>query len=288
MRRCRRSLRCSPKDSASTSFSGRPVPTLRELQRSFAAALFDGADEALRVHLRPGRASPAGRLDIYRHRLRATFRRTLALEFPVVERLVGAEYFAGLARDLQCACPSRAGDLHYIGAAFAAFLATRFDGGTFDYLSHVARLEWAIEECLIAAEAQPLDARALKDIPPESCAMLCFEMHPACRLVSSRYPALAIWQANQSVAARIEIVDLRSGPTRVLVRRGPQGIEFHGLAAGEFALLEKIAHANCLGAALEAAQQEEADFDPGPPLRRAVALGVLTGARLAPVSRNAI
>lgn len=260
------------------------MPTLRELQRSFAAALYGGADEALRAHLRCGQASAAARLAIYRQRLHETFRRTLALQFPVIERLVGAEYFARLAREYQCTCPSRAGDLQCLGASFAAFLAARFDAAAFDYLSHVARLEWAIEECLIAAEAQPFDPRALLDVAPESCARLCFEMHPACRLVSSRYPTLAIWRANQGATGSVEIVDLRSGPTRVLVRRGPRGAELHALGAAEFALLGKIADDDCLGAALEAAQQEEANFDPGPSLRRAVALGVLIAARLAPAA----
>jgi len=260
------------------------VPTLRELQRSFAAALYEGADEPLRAHLRCGQAPAAARLDIYRHRLHETFRRTLALQFPVIERLVGAQYFARLAREYQRSRPSRAGDLQCLGACFAAFLAARFDGAAFDYLSHVARLEWAIEECLIAADAQPFDPRALLGVPPESCAWLRFEMHPACRLVSSRYPTLAIWRANQAAAGSVAIVDLQSGPTRVLVRRGALGAELHALGAAEFALLGKIADDACLGAAVEAAQQHEATFDPGASLRRAVALGVLIAARLAPAA----
>jgi hypothetical protein len=256
------------------------VPALRELQRAFAAALFEGASEGVSAHVRRGGAQPAVRLDIYRQRLHATFRRTLALEFPVIERLVGEGYFARLARDYQQACPSRAGDLQRIGASFATFLAARFDGSAFDYLSHVARLEWAIEECLIAAEAAPLDPRALADIPADSYAKLRFRMHPACRLISSSYPVLAIWQANQSAHEPVELIDLESGSARALLRREAHGMHFQELGAAEFALLASLAADACLDAALEAAQEKEANFDPGPSLRRAVRLGMFTGATL--------
>ncbi len=238
------------------------MPTLRELQRACAAALYEGRDAALCAHLRAPRAAARARIGIYRQQLREGFRRALSAEFPVIARLVGRAYFARLARALQCAHPSRAGDLQHIGAPFAAFLTARFGGGAYDYLAHVARLEWAVQECLIAAEAAAFDARMLRGIAARRCAKLHFELHPACRLVSSPYPTLAIWRAHQDAAASIKIIDLKSGPTRVLLRRCACGIEFHELGAAEFALLEKIAQDCSLGAALDAARQAEHHFDP--------------------------
>jgi hypothetical protein len=256
------------------------MPTLRELQRSFAAALSDGSDTAACARVRSGGIEARERIAIYRHRLHEVFRRALVAEFPVTERLVGQVYFARLAREFQCAHPSRAGDLQPIGAPFAAFLADRFGGGDYDYLAHVARLEWALQECVMAPDAAPLDPRVLLGISACCYAKLHFELHPACRLTSSPYPTLAIWRANQGDAATADIIDLESGATRVLVQRSARGIQFHDLGAAEFALLEKIAEDCCLDAALDAAQQEDANFDLGPPLRRAVALGALLGARL--------
>jgi hypothetical protein len=256
------------------------MPTLRELQCSFAAALYEGRDAPLCAQVRAQSAEARELIGIYRHQLHEGFRRALAVEFPVTARLVGRAYFARLAREFQCAHPSRAGDLHHIGAPFAAFLTRRCGGGSYDYLAHVARLEWAVQECARAPQAPPFDARILQSIPPRRCAELHFELHPACRLVVSPYPALAIWRANQHEPAAPEIIDLRGGPTRILVRRDGSGVAFHELGAAEFALLEKIAQDCCLGAALDAAQQEEANFDPGPTLRRIGALGALSGARL--------
>src|ERR1700733_12578719 len=208
------------------------MPTLRELQRSFAAALHDGSDAAAFAQVRPGGTDAREGIAIYRHRLREVFRRALGAEFPVTERLVGRVYFARLARDFQCAHRSRAG--------------------------------------------------ALEGICARSYGKLHFELHPACRLISSPYPALAIWRANQDESAAPDIIDLGSEATRVLVQRHARGIEIHDLSAAEFALLEKIAQDYCLGTALDAARRQEENFDLGLALRRAVAFGAFIGARLHP------
>ncbi len=62
----------------------------------------------------------AERLDIYRNNLREGFVKALALGFPVIERLVGAEYFHQLAIELLRAHPSRSGNLHHGGQAVRA------------------------------------------------------------------------------------------------------------------------------------------------------------------------
>ena len=253
---------------------------LRELQHRFAAALFADDHEMLGAELRGNGGEARARLDIYRLQLHAVFVRTLAREFPVIERLVGGEYFRHLGREFQTAHPSRAGDLQHIGAPFAAFLKQRFAGGAYDYLSDVAALEWAVQECMIAPEAVAFAPHALRSVAPDDYAQLHFEFHPACRLVSSRYPTLPIWRANQSASAATPIIDLASGATRALVQRSAEGVAFHLLSAPEHALLAKIAQDFCLGAALEAAQQCEAAFDLGPALRRLLALHALTAFRL--------
>jgi hypothetical protein len=256
------------------------VPKLRELQRRFAAALFADGCEAL-ADIRPGDSDGAARVGIYRQQLHAGFARTLALEFPVIERLVGGKYFQGLALQFQAAHPSRAGDLHWIGAPFAAFLQARYHGGPYEYFADVALLEWALQECLIAPAAPAFDPHALRGVDPADYAQLRFELHPACRLVSSPYPVLDIWRANQPGSAATQTIDLASAMTRVLVQRPRHGVEFHALSTAEFTFLEALARDFCLGAALEAAQVIDAAFDLGLVLRRFVVLGALRARRRA-------
>jgi len=256
------------------------VPPLHELQRRFAAALFDNACASISADVRPCGIDPAARLDIYRTQLHALFLRTLWLEFPVIARLVGSDCFKRLTLEFQAAWPSRAGDLHHIGAPFAAFLAERFGGGRYDYLSHVASLEWAYQESMIAPAAAALDLDALRDIDPADYAQLHFALHPACRLVSSEYPTLDIWHSNQPGAQASQIIDLANGATHALVHRSGRVVQFHRLSVAQAALLKALAHDLTLGEALDAAQNVDPAFDLGAALRQFVALGVLTHATL--------
>jgi uncharacterized protein len=262
------------------------VPTLRELQRRFAAAVYADDCEPLSAEVRACGIDGRTRLGIYRRQLHAAFARTLALEFPVIERLVGGEYFQRLAREFQAVHPSRSGNLQHIGAPFAAFLRQRFSSGPYDYFADVAELEWAVEECSVAPEAPAFDLNALRSVDPARYADLQFAVHPACRLIGSRYPLLDIWRANLSGCTAGTSIDLASGAARLLVQRRAQAIVFHALNVPEFAFLEKISQDCSLGAAFETAQHIDATFDLGAALRRCVALHAVTAAMLPQISTN--
>jgi hypothetical protein len=240
---------------------------LRDLQTRFTAALF--GDAGL-----PDIDVP-DRLDIYRNNLREGFIKALAIGFPIIERLVGVEYFRRLARDFLAAYPSRAGNLHHIGAPFAGFLHERFATTEYAYFADVAALEWAHQQVLIAADAQPITAEALATVNPLDYEGLRFDLHPAAALVRSAFPIVQIWRANQSDAAAEEAIDLDAGGDNVLVLRASEWIEFHRLPAGDFAALEALVAGASLGIALEAAQAADASFDLGVALRRFLTLGLL-------------
>jgi hypothetical protein len=256
------------------------VPTLHELQRRIAAALLDAAPLDIAADIRADGVSATARLDIYRAHLRATFLRTLTLEYPVIERLVGREYFARLALEFQAAHASRCGDLQPIGAPFAAFLRARFGGGRYDYWADVAALEWAYQEVQIAPETADFNCDLLRHIDGADYARLHFELHPACRLVASAYPVLDIWHANQTGCESTPIIDLASGATHALVHRRAHNVQFHRLSAASFALLAALAQSLTLGAALDAAQNLDADFDLAAALCEFVTLGALARATL--------
>jgi hypothetical protein len=248
---------------------------LRELQRRFAAALFDEEPGVAATLVHAGAIGAAQRIGIYRNNLREAFRKALALEFPVIERLVGADYFARLARDFHAVHPSRHGDLHHIGAPFPDFLRERFSSTEYAYFADVAALEWAHSEVLVAPDIAPLDPESLAEIPPDLYGDLRFTISPACRLVASVYPIVRIWTVNQPQSADEAAIDLSSGEDRVLVRRGRENIEFHRLDAPTFEFLAGLAGRQTLSVAFDRAERVDASFDLGAALQRMVALGVL-------------
>jgi len=251
---------------------------LRELQMCFTAALLNG-DGDLRAQIIGDGIDSDERLAVYRNNVVEGFIKALAVGFPVIEHLVGTDYFRQLALEFQRAYPSRSGDLHHIGEPFAAFLRSRFEATEYAYLPDVAALEWAYQEAQIAADASPLEADAFREVAPEHVESLRFVLHPACALVRSDYPIIRIWFANQPEADESSMIDLGSGADHVLVRRSPADIEFVRLSAGEFAALEKLSNGGTLGEALETAQAADSTFDLAAALSRFVQFHLFTALR---------
>jgi len=269
---------------------------LRDLQELFYGALFDDAPSAvapwIHCYETDGHEAdaaqgvaidPHARLAIYRNNLHEGFRKALALEFPVIERLVGEDYFRQLALSFQAEHPSRFGDLHCIGEPFARFLRQRFEDTQYAYLPDVAALEWAYQQSSVAADAPSFDPAALRNIPQEGYGQLRFTLHPACGLVRSPYPVMRIWAVNQPNADADEVVDLSNGADFILVRRAAEGVEMRRIAAAEFAMLDAFSQGSNLADALESACTVAPDFDLAETLRRLIALDVLTG--IQPTSR---
>lgn len=240
---------------------------LRELQVQFADALFGGFDG-------PDVDAPE-HLDIYRNNLREGFRKALAIAFPVIEKLMGSDYFRRLALEFLGAHPSRSGNLHHIGAPFPAFLHERFAHTEYAYFADVAALEWAHQQVLIAADAAPITPDFFAAVDPRDYENLRFNLHPATALVRSSYPVIRIWRANQPDNTTDELIDLGAGGDNVLVRRAAECVEFHRLPAGDFAALLALSSGASLGAALDAAQTADECFDLGAALRRILSLGLL-------------
>jgi len=239
------------------------MSSLRDLQRQFVGALFDELPDARTELL------------IYRNNLHEGFCKALALEFPVIQRLVGADYFRQLGCDFIHAHPSRGGDLHAIGAPFPQYLRDRFAGTEYAYLPDVAELEWAYEQAAIAADAAMFDVRSLAHIAPDSYGELRFSLHPACYLVSSIYPILRIWQVNQADVDADLTVDLSTGPDHIVTRRAGLRVELVRISPGEFRLLQCFARNATLGEALTMLQRDDPAFDLGAALRGLIRLEIL-------------
>ena len=248
---------------------------LRELQQRFASRLLQTDPASVLDWICSDGISALARVEIYRNNLHAGFSKTLELEFPVILRLVGPDYFRQLALAFLARHPSRSGDLHHVGAPFPGFLQQQLANTEYSYLADVARFEWAYQECLVAEDAECLNPQTLRDIPMDAYPNLRFTIRPACRLVDSPFPILRIWQANQSDAEVPDLIDLTTGPDHLVLMRTPAGFNLSRVPAGDFQLLTAFAAGQTLERALEAALGRDAQFDFGAALRRCIGLGVL-------------
>src|SRR5512134_2655165 len=131
---------------------------------------------------------PGARLAIYRNNVVHNYCEALRAVFPVVERLVGEEFFGHAARRYALACPSRSGDIQAFGESFPEFLAALPGAAGLPYLRDTARLEWLVHEAFHAAEHPGVDLELLAGVPAERYPELRFALHPSCRLLASPYP----------------------------------------------------------------------------------------------------
>jgi hypothetical protein len=247
------------------------MPSLRELQIHVMDALL-GAERAPVFGLI---ASPRGgaerRFGVYANTVQGNFRDALQSTYPAVRRLVGEDYFRQTAREFQRRHPSRSGDLLHCGQGFPNFLAQLHPDDGFTYLADVARLEWLIQESLLAAEHAPLNLASLARVRPAAYDGLHFELHPTLRLFESRYPALAIWEVNVGSDAEPPTIDLRSGADQVAIARHRLQLQFHRLSTGEHCFLQAFARGECFSAAVDCGVEGDAAFDASAALQRFVA-----------------
>jgi hypothetical protein len=254
------------------------MPALRDSLSKFALGVV-GHELPFDMLVDNPNYSAATALDIYRNNYRGNLHDTLAGAYPVIEQLVGKDFFRHMARQFIERHFSRSGNLHYYGAEMANFIAAFEPAQGLPYLPDVAALEWACHCAYFSDDAATLDFVKLAQIPPEQYAELILYTHPACHLVRSKYPIASIWHAHQPGASSDFHIDLDCGanlsPGNALVSRKENVVQVSELASGDAAWLQGIQNRIPLGNATEVIMKLYPDFDLQTALLNLVTLGIL-------------
>ncbi len=251
------------------------MKALHKLQQAFAADLWGDDLHHMQGLILDEQLPAARRFNVYRNNFRISLADGLAATYPVVERLVGREFFGFMADRYIRSHPSRSGNLHNHGLALADFLGRFQAASKLPYLPDVARLEWAYHEVFHAETPKSFEPKALEKVAAESYPKLRFDLGPACRLVRSVYPIFRIWQVNQEGYVGDKNIDLDVGPESVLVVRPQLEVELWRVDPAETALLNALESGNNLGEAVEASLKFSPDFDLQSALVRYLLSGVL-------------
>lgn len=195
-------------------------------------------------------ARDTARFEVYRASFEANLGQALRDTYPVVNRLVGEDYFGQVARGYLRAHPSHSGDLHEYGAHFATFLAAQDSVLDLPYLRDVARLEWLAHLAFHAADAEPLTLAVLAGLPPDFNAGLC--LLPCVGVMRSEFPVHRIWQVNQESWTGDAVVHLGAGGVRLAVTREGLDIVLLPMEADAYELARALFKRGSLGVASEA------------------------------------
>lgn len=249
-----------------------PEAPLAELQRQFVAAVLHRDTGPVAARIDPGGLPVERRLGIYRSNARENFALALESAFPLLHAALGPEEFRQLAWTYQRACPSPSGNLFHVGERLPGFLAARLTGDE-AWLADAARLEWAVQEALVAADGPAaLDLAALAAVPADAQGDIRFRLHPSARLVATDFAVFAAWEALQ---AGLPLPAASRAAEHLLVRRQAAGVELTRLPPADFAWLAAVRDgATFAGSAVAVPGASPADL--GALLVRVVAAGAVT------------
>lgn len=241
------------------------------MQTDFAKGLLDPSRPAPEGVVDPA-GRPAGkRYDVYRNNVVVSLIEALAAAYPVIQKLVGDEFFAAMAGVHVRAHPPKSPLMIQYGADFPHFLADFPPLAHLPYLGDVARLERARRRVYHAADATSLTAETLAK--RDSLALLDTRLvlHPALAVVCSQHPVLTIWRKNMNEPE----LPLPANGECVLISRPADSLQMQGISPASRIFIEALENAP-LGQAIEAALHADPAFDPGANLAAILSAGLIT------------
>lgn len=248
------------------------MPSLRELQSEFAAAVF-GDDAPPSLLMWCAGSHPESGLEAYRRSVLANLAAAVRTTYPVVGAIVGDAFLDAAARRYALARPSASGDLNAYGSDFGDFLAAFDPAASLPYLPDVARLEWRVHTVYGREDAPSQDLSILAETTPERWGDLHLELDPAHEAMASRWPLVRIWDVNQPGYDGDFRVDFDEAQI-ALIHRTEAGTVVETLAHGEYRLLRALAEGASLAAAVGEAAGEDG-FNLESALRRFIGCGLI-------------
>jgi hypothetical protein len=229
------------------------------IQTDFARALLDPErplPDAVTAHT--GR-HPQKRFAVYRNNVVVSLIDALRTRFPATERIVGADFFAAMARVFVTAHPPRSRILHTYGDDFGDFIAAFEPAAEVPYLADVARLEAARTRAYHAADAQPLGRDDFSGLDPNDVASLRLRPHPSLQVVRSHHPVVTIWAMN---AGEMELGPVGDkGAEDALVLRPGLDVTIRSLPPGGATFLLALSAGATLAEAATSAGADDERFD---------------------------
>jgi hypothetical protein len=226
---------------------------------AFSSALADPTLDTPRCVVSSTGKAARTRYNVYRNNVTMSLIRALASIYPAVRRLTGRDFFDAMARFHLRETPPKSPLLFEYGREFPDFIDRYVYARSLPWLGDIARIECAWLDSYHAADAEPLASAALVLIPPHRLADAVFQVHPATRIVRSKYSAVTIFAANRRSDPSQQIH--ADQPEDALITRPRLDVMVRHLPPGGAVFLESLASATPFGEATAAALEYCPTFD---------------------------
>ena len=224
---------------------------------------------------------PKKRFSVYRNNVTLSLISVLASTYPVVEEIVGEDFFATMAREFALTHLPQSPVMINYGKEFPDFLKTFAPVQELSYLCEVAKIEWHRNTAYHGANATPVTIEALGEFSEEDVPNLEFEFHPTVSLIKSKYPIVTIWQAHQqeNPSEFLKGLNMDEGEAALIIR--PElDVLINQVSMGTFEFLQSLQKGRSFSLSVEQAIAIEPSFDIPANLAGLFHLGAVTGVNL--------
>lgn len=245
-------------------------PSLREFQQWMKARIRAGhaaaattalhSDEVL-LNAQGGVPGVERVAEVYGGGYRTRIREALAEVYEAVRFVLGESRFAELANTYAERFPSHDYNLSFAGRHLPELLAGWPLTQELPFLPDLARLEWLVCQAFHAFDEPPADLAPLAAMPVKAWAQVRLRFQPSVGLIASAWPIRDIWAARSGPRGTVN-VKLVNQPQRVLVCRRGVTVTCELLEEDAFALLQRLAAGEPLGAACGALARQAAGEPP--------------------------
>ncbi|MCJ8321698.1 MAG: DNA-binding domain-containing protein [Colwellia sp.] len=259
---------------------------LAQQQRNFISDCLSGKltteNTLMAPYIDSSSISAQGLMGIYQGNAIANITNSLSLTYPVIEKLVGQDFFKATCRQFILIHWPTSGNMDDYGAEFANFLAEFEHAKHLLYLKDVARLEWGFHQSSLSDDASVTDWSTLANVT--DILQLHFILAPTVNLISSTFPIDKIWLLNQENTPSEDLADIDLGndknnqsDTLLLLFRQQLKTVILPVSQGEFSLLQAFDKGQPFELAIVGATNKQASFSVDDSLKKLIELGVVCG-----------
>ena len=186
------------------------------------------------------RLSATERLEIYANAYFYRILDCLKEDFPATLKTLGADNFHNLVTGYLIEYPPTEPSISYAGRHLAEFLSHHPMRERWPFICDLARLERTLVEVFHAAEAEPLNAEAMRAVAPDDWPALVMRTHPALAIVDCEWRVDELLREVEAATGDSEHVfgAPARAPVSVLVWRRNFRVHYRALERAERAALE--------------------------------------------------
>lgn len=209
-----------------------------------------------------GGTIPKKRFSVYRNNVALSLMKVLASTYPVVEEIVGEEFFAIMAKEFAMSHLPHSPVMITYGEEFSGFLKSFPPVEHLPYLSDIAQLEWHRNSAYHGADGSPLPIEVLSEVSEEQLPHLRFDLLPTLKIIKSNFPITSIWNAHQqdTPARHLEGIDMQQGET-ALILRPELDVLVNKVSRGTYEFVKSLKEGKTFALSVEQTIVKEPTFD---------------------------